>query len=100
MTPEGVVKSEAKIILNRFRNVWYYMPVQTGYGRQGIPDIVVCIAGHFLMIECKSGQNKPTPLQRAVGHSVQDAGGTWMLLNEDLMGNLDSTLLRMGGLRK
>ena len=33
---------------------WYYMPVQTGFGVNGIPDFVCCWNGKFLSIEAKA----------------------------------------------
>lgn len=41
-TPEGVVKRAVKKILATTR-LWYFMPVQNGMGRVGIPDFVGCL---------------------------------------------------------
>ena len=55
MTPEASVKNEIKKMLDA-HEVYYFMPAANGYGRAGIPDIVCCINGCFLAIECKAGK--------------------------------------------
>lgn len=42
MTPEGVVKAEAKKFF-REQGIFYFMVVPGGYGRQGLPDFITCI---------------------------------------------------------
>lgn len=53
MTPEGKVKAKVKNWLDK-NGIWFYMPVQTGYGVSGIPDFVCCANGKFLAIETKA----------------------------------------------
>ena len=62
MTPEAKVKKKAVQVLKEL-SAYYFYPVTGGYGRSGVPDIVVCYKGLFIGIECKAGKNKPTPLQ-------------------------------------
>lgn len=68
-TPEGTVKKEIIKWLHengfiragakrsswpeRVRG-WYYMPVQGGFGVNGIPDFVCCFNSRFLAIEAKA----------------------------------------------
>lgn len=80
MTPEGRIKEVVKNILNQYKNVWYFMPVSGGYGKHGIHDFIVCVAGKFLSIECKAG-GKATDLQTAVGYTIEAAGGKWVLFS-------------------
>lgn len=42
MTPEGKVKQGVKKVLVS-KGAWYYMPVQNGMGRSGIPDFIACV---------------------------------------------------------
>jgi len=60
---EKDVKAEVKKILDSLPHCWWYMPVQAGYGEQGIPDFVGCIAGKFFAIETKYGKNTLSPWQ-------------------------------------
>jgi len=53
MTPEGRVKQAVKKELTA-RDIWYFMPMQNGFGVVGIPDFICCWEGHFLAIETKA----------------------------------------------
>ncbi len=61
-TPEGRVKMRVKKVLDA-SHAYYFMPVSNGMGRHGIPDIICCVNGYFLGIECKAGNGKTTALQ-------------------------------------
>ena len=84
-TPEGKVKAAVKRILDA-HNVYYFPPATGGYGRSGVPDIVCCVNGHFLAIECKAGNGKTTVLQDREIQAIKDARGMAVVINED---NLD-----------
>lgn len=81
MTPEGKVKKKVLEILVS-NGAYYCMPVTGGYGRSGVPDIIACLHGKFLAIECKAGDNKPTALQEKALADIQKAGGSAMVINE------------------
>ena len=76
MTPEGKVKHAVRKLLDA-RAIWYYMPVQTGYGVTGIPDFVCCWHGAFLDIECKAPGRRTsvTPLQQRCLEQIREHGG-------------------------
>ena len=76
MTPEKKVKQRVVNLLKELDDVYYFFPATGGYGRSGVPDIVVCYKGMFYGIECKAGSNKATE------------GVAWVV-NED---NVDSVL--------
>ena len=80
-TPEGKVKDAVKKILKRL-NIYYFMPATGGYGRSGVPDIVCCMNGKFVDIECKAGLNQPTALQEREMKNIKDAGGVAVVINE------------------
>ena len=84
-TPEAAVKAAVKRILDA-HNVYYFPPATGGYGRSGVPDIVCCVKGRFLAIECKAGKGKTTVLQDRELQAIRDAGGMAVVINED---NLD-----------
>jgi len=81
-TPEAKVKSKVVAIL-KAHGVYYFFPVMSGFGRSGIPDIICCYKGRFLAIECKAGDNDPTPLQLREINAIVDAGGTALVIREN-----------------
>lgn len=91
MTPEGKVKKKVTSILKEL-GAYYFYPVTGGYGRSGVPDIVCCLAGNFIGIECKAGDNKPTALQEKNMKEIQAAGGFAFVVNEDNIDALERVL--------
>ena len=51
-TKEALVKKKVKEILDQM-GVYHFSPMQNGMGRAGIPDIIGCLEGQFIGIECK-----------------------------------------------
>lgn len=90
-TPEGKVKAKVTRIL-KDAGVYYFFAATHGYGRSGIPDVVACVAGRFLAIECKAGNNKPTPLQLREIEAIKAAGGVAMIVNEENLGAVREAL--------
>ena len=84
-TPEANVKRQIRKILDTTR-AYYAMPIGTGYGNSGVPDFLVCHAGHFIGIEAKAGKGKTTALQEQHLADIRAAGGTTFVINET---NLD-----------
>lgn len=82
-TPESKVKAKIKELL-KAHNVYYAMPIGTGYGNSGVPDFLCCVNGQFLAIEAKAGKNKPTALQEKNIRDIKYAGGIALVVNEDL----------------
>lgn len=81
-TPESRVKAQVKKILDAHApDIWYFMPIPL-YNR-GVPDIVACILGQFVGIECKAGNNKPTGIQTLTMDRIKAAGGDCWVINED-----------------
>lgn len=81
MTPEAKVKATIVNIL-KAHNVYYFFPATHGYGRSGIPDIVACVGGRFVAIECKAGDNQPTALQKREIRRIQEAKGVAAVIRE------------------
>ena len=80
-TPEAKVKKAVVKILKEL-GAYYFYPVTGGYGTSGGPDIVLCIDGYFVGIECKAGKNKPTALQEQNLRKIKEAGGVALVVNE------------------
>jgi Holliday junction resolvase len=88
-TPEWKVKKAVRLMLDKL-GVYHFMPPANGFGRAGIPDIVGCMDGHFIAIECKAGKGKTTALQDRELNSILNAGGTVFIAREH---NLDDLKL-------
>lgn len=80
MTPEGKVKARVRAIL-REHGAWSFMPVSTGYGSVGVPDIIACWGGKFIAIECKATKaGRPTEMQQATLNAIAGAdGAAWVI---------------------
>jgi Holliday junction resolvase len=91
MTPEAKVKKKVTSILKEL-GAYYFYPVTGGFGRSGVPDIVCCLAGNFIGIECKANGNKATALQHKNLEDIQEAGGYAFIVNEDNIDALERVL--------
>jgi pantoate kinase len=80
-TPEAKVKAKIKAIL-KARNVYYAMPIGTGYGNSGVPDFLCCVNGKFLAIEAKAGNGTTTALQEKNLKAIREAGGLTAVIYE------------------
>ncbi len=95
-TPEGRVKDSVQKLLKELE-VYFFTPVTGGYGRSGVPDLVCCVDGMFLGIECKAGDNKPTPLQYREMDLIRAAQGVAMVVREN---NIEEVRLVIRQMRK
>jgi hypothetical protein len=91
MTPEGKVKAKVRKKLDEAK-AYYFMPATGGYGKSGVPDIVACVNGWFIGIECKAGTNKPTALQQNNLNAIKASGGTALVINENNINELEDCL--------
>jgi Holliday junction resolvase len=90
-TPESKVKASCVKLLKAY-GAYYFFPIATGMGRAGIPDIICCVAGNFLAIECKAGKNQPTALQERELAAIKTAMGTALVINESNLTLLETTI--------
>mgnify|MGYP006271626959 FL=1 len=81
--------------LLKANEVYYFFPNTHGFGRSGVPDIICCVRGKFLGIECKAGDNKPTALQEKEMQSIRDAGGKTLVVNENNISDVESIVKEM-----
>ena len=80
-TPEGKVKDRIKKIL-KAHNIYYAMPMGTGYGNAGVPDFLCCVKGMFVGVEAKADKGQPTALQLKNMSAIEASGGHAWLVNE------------------
>lgn len=90
-TPESKVKAKCTALLKEV-GVYYFFPVANGMGRAGIPDIICCANGRFLAIECKAGKGKTTALQDRELAAIKTAGGVSLVINEENLTLLGTTI--------
>ena len=80
-TPEGAVKDKVKLILASL-GAYYVMPQTGGFGNSGIPDILCCLNGRFVGIECKANGGKVTRLQQSHLDEIEMRGGVALVVDE------------------
>ncbi len=90
-TPERKVKKKVIEILKKYK-AYYAMPVASGFGNAGVPDILVCIRGKFVAIECKANGGKCTALQLSNLEQIERAGGMAYVIDENNLGVLETVL--------
>jgi hypothetical protein len=81
MTPEAKVKKAVRQVLEGL-GCYYAMPVTNGFGKQGVPDFLVCSEGKFFGLECKAGNGKTTALQELNLKQIIEAGGVALVIRE------------------
>ena len=74
------------------RHVYYFFPAAGAYTSIGVPDIVACIRGKFVGIECKAGNNRATELQLRNLEAIRDNGGHAWVVNENDLETLERNL--------
>ena len=90
-TPEWKVKRAVRLMLDKL-GAYHFMPPANGFGRAGIPDIIACIDGHFIAIECKAGKGTTTALQDRELNAILNAGGTTYIARESNLDELQQLL--------
>jgi hypothetical protein len=94
-TPEKKVKAKVVAQLKTL-GAYYFYPVTGGYGASGVPDIVACLKGRFIGIECKANGNKPTALQQMNLNQIAAQGGIALVIDEtnvnELKGMIENVL--------
>lgn len=91
-TPEGKVKDKVKEVLATL-GAYYVMPQTGGFGNSGIPDILCCLNGRFIGIECKANGGKVTRLQQSHLDEIELRGGIALVIDEHSVGFLKQLLL-------
>lgn len=87
-TPEAKVKNKIKAIL-KSHNVYYAMPMGTGFGNAGVPDFLCCVNGKFVAIEAKAGKGTTTALQEKNLRHIHRCGGDAWVVNEENLTHLE-----------
>lgn len=80
-TPESKVKKKVHVLLKE-RGAYAVNYIGGAYANNGTPDILACLCGRFIGIECKAGKGKPTALQIKNLRDIDHAGGLSLVVNE------------------
>lgn len=88
MTPEAKVKAKVHAKL-KAAGAYAVNYIGGMYANSGTPDILACVNGRFIGIECKAGSNKPTLIQLKNLQDIERAGGVALVINEYNLANLD-----------
>ena len=91
MTPEAKVKASVVKLLKK-HEVYYFFPATHGFGRSGVPDIICCMNGIFVAIECKAGKGKTTALQERELKRIKENKGIAFVVNEENIHVLEAYL--------
>ena len=97
-TPESRVKAKIKAIL-KAHNVYYAMPIGTGYGNSGVPDFLCCVYGYFIAIEAKAGNGTTTALQEKNLTNVRESGGVALVINETNLADIEMHIRMARGMQ-
>ena len=82
MTPEAKIKKEIVAYLKSLGDKCWWAPyVQNGYGKNGVPDYLVCYRGRFLALEVKKEGGKPTPWQTHQIAAIKAADGQALVVS-------------------
>lgn len=93
MKKEADVKAEVKKVLKSYGDrIWWFMPVPTGFGVQGVPDFICSFAGRFVGIETKFGRNGLSKWQLQQMESIIASGAAHMVINEDNVDKLGAVV--------
>ena len=82
-TPEAAVKDAVKKVLKK-HGIWYFMPMQNGFGVVGVPDFICCFHGMFLGVETKAPgkREQTTPNQDRVLREIVEHGGYTLVVDD------------------
>ena len=98
-TPESKVKAKIKAIL-KAHDIYYAMPIGTGFGNSGVPDFLCCVHGYFIAIEAKAGKGTTTALQAKNLKQIEESGGVALVINETNLADIELHIKMAEGLTK
>jgi Holliday junction resolvase len=90
-TPESKVKKKVHAMLKE-HGAYAVNYIGGQYANSGTPDILACLSGFFIGIECKAGRGRPTALQIKNLRDIAKAGGLALVINEDNLAYLEESL--------
>lgn len=96
-TPEGLVKTKIKKMLNEY-GALHFSPYMAGMGAAGVSDIIALYKGWYIAIEAKAdATKKPTELQKQFLNKVVDNDGVGLVIHKDNLDELKKLLEDLDG---
>lgn len=85
--------------LKKLKSTWFVKV--SDRVKSGIPDIILCVKGAFVVLELKRSKSHPaTPLQRHTMQEIYEAGGsTWLVYPENWDIVFEELKEKAGGLK-
>ena len=75
MLPEKKFETKIRNYLENELGAWGFKFFANAYTKAGIPDLVYCLSSHFVAIEVKAENGKPSELQLHNIRAIREAGG-------------------------
>lgn len=94
MGAEKIFENKVKKWLKE-HNIWYLKTWSNGIQRSGTPDLICCHKSHFIGIELKAENGKPSPLQLYEIDAIKKAGGIAVVLKPSQWEEFKNFLLKM-----
>lgn len=79
MAQEKQFENKIKSFL-KDNNCWVVKYFSNSYTKRGIPDLLACVNGHFVAIEVKASNGKPSELQIYNINKIKESGGIALIL--------------------
>lgn len=89
MTPEGKIKKKVSTFLQSKPNLYYWMPVPSGYGATTL-DYVGCYLGKYFAVETKAPGKKPTDRQNVAIAMMRRAGAAVFVIDSGDISQLEA----------
>lgn len=61
-------------------DIWYFKVWGGGFQKSGVPDLICCVNGHFVAIEVKGPNGKPSELQKYNIRKINESNGIGLIL--------------------
>lgn len=81
---EKTITKNIQAWLKQQPNLFHYKVHGDPFQTAGLPDLIICVNGHFVGIEVKRPGGKATPLQLRMLERIIEAGGqAWIVSSLD-----------------
>lgn len=94
MAAEKQFENQIKKYLTE-QGIWYVKYFANGFTKSGIPDLLVCCNGHFLAIEVKAENGKPSELQLHHIAKIKESGGHAVIVKPSQFDELKKLIERL-----